>query len=83
MLPPKTQTPAPVRTPGKGRLCLRRRLGESIIITLPDGQLVTLTVGADRGSQVRLDFEAPSAVVIDRKEVWDQKQYDAMQRGTP
>lgn len=51
-------------------LILGRRLDERIIICLPDGRRVTVTfVGMSHGGQVRLGFEAPEDVEIDREEI--------------
>lgn len=51
-------------------LVLTRRVGESVII---DGETI-VTVEFVAGGQVRLSFEAPQDVVIDRMEVHNAKQ---------
>lgn len=53
------------------RLVLRRMKDESVILTLPDGRQVTITVvGANRESGIlRLRFDAPSDIVINRSEI--------------
>ncbi len=79
---PINQTPAPVRTPGTGVLCLGRRPGESVVVTLPDGRTLSVTVASVRGVKVGLAFDAPPDVRVDRREVWDQKQSNAAQPGS-
>lgn len=58
-------------------LTLGRRTNEKIIMTLPDGQLVEITPSAINGfngkGQVRLQFEAPECVKIDREEIYKAK----------
>lgn len=50
-------------------LVLARRLGERVVVTMPDGRLVrVLLVDVDRG-KVRLGFDAPPDVLVDREEV--------------
>jgi carbon storage regulator len=50
-------------------LVLTRRVGEKIVI----GNDVVLQVVEVRGDRVRLGFDAPPAVVIDRLEVHERK----------
>lgn len=50
-------------------LCLSRRIGEEIVLTLPDGSLVYVRV-LDIGSRnVRLGIEAEPSVLIVRGEL--------------
>lgn len=51
-------------------LVLSRRLGESVVI---DGLGVITIVDIERG-KVRLGFEFPQSIRIDRKEVADRKE---------
>ncbi len=51
-------------------LILTRNIGEEIKI----GEAVTVTVLGVKGSQVRLGVEAPAAVPVHRKEVYDRIQ---------
>lgn len=56
-------------------LVLTRRIGEEIIITLPDGKShVTIFVEDINGKQVKLGLNAPIDVKIDRKEIFERKQ---------
>ena len=50
-------------------LVLSRKKGESVMI---DGGII-VTVVEVRGDKVRLGFEAPREVTIDRKEVFEKK----------
>ena len=62
-------------------LILRRNERERIVITLPDGEEITVTVVEIRVSgfarSVRLGFEAPPSVRVDREEVHLQRQESA------
>jgi carbon storage regulator CsrA len=49
-------------------LHLQRKVGQSIVLVV-DGRPVTVTVSGARGDTVRLAFDAPADVVIDREEV--------------
>lgn len=57
-------------------LVLTRRLDESINI----GDDVVVTVIEVRGDQVRLGISAPRGVVVDRMEIWFQKQEEKKAR---
>lgn len=50
-------------------LVLARRSRESVLIHMPDGQFVAVTVLEINGSQVKLAFDAPRSVTIHRAEV--------------
>ncbi|MDD5469897.1 MAG: carbon storage regulator [Candidatus Peribacteraceae bacterium] len=56
-------------------LVLSRKRDEKIVIKLPDGSLIEVTIVDIRGDKVRLGIEAPSDVPVHRREV-----YDAIQR---
>lgn len=57
-------------------LVLTRHLDQSITIGDPADpeRTVIVTVVEIRGDQVRLGFNAPGGVTVDRKEIWLQKQ---------
>ena len=52
-------------------LVLSRIVNEKIIITAPDGTLITLMVVEVRGDKVRIGVDAPRNWVVHRKEVAD------------
>lgn len=64
-------------------LVLERKLDQRIVLTLPDGSLVTIAVveirSGPRGEfgKVRLGIEAPTEVGIDREEIHLRKRRDA------
>jgi carbon storage regulator len=60
-------------------LILTRRPHESIRI----GPRVRITVLGFKGSQVRLGIEAPPEVSVDREEIWERKQREAVAAGVP
>jgi carbon storage regulator len=53
-------------------LTLTRRVGETLIIELPDGQEIRVTVTGLNGSQVRLGTEAPREILVSREEIRDK-----------
>jgi carbon storage regulator len=55
-------------------LLLSRRIGETVLI----GADVKVVVLGVKGSQVRLGFEAPPQVTVDREEVFRKKQRRAL-----
>lgn len=57
-------------------LVLSREKGEEIIITVGDTQIQMRVADLDR-HRVRLGFNAPLSVVIDRRETHDRKQRQA------
>ena len=57
-------------------LILTRRPGESIIIELPTGERVQVTVLRAKGSQVRIGTAAPDDIAIVREELLDGLQQD-------
>lgn len=50
-------------------LVLSRNPSESVLLILPDGREITLTVIAVRDSRARLGIDAPNDVTILREEV--------------
>jgi carbon storage regulator len=59
-------------------LVLSRKENESIVLTLPNGQEIVVTVvEIDRG-KIRLGFEAPLDIKIFRTEIW--RGQDAIRR---
>ena len=50
-------------------LIVTRRPGESIVIELPDGEQIAITVLEVKGKQVRLGTDAPDDVPIVREEL--------------
>lgn len=55
-----------------GLLVLNRRLSESLVITLPDGRTVKVTVTSIADGKVRLGIEADRDVGIWRSELLDR-----------
>jgi len=50
-------------------LILTRRPGETLIITLPTGEQIKVTVLGIKGNQVRIGTDAPEAISIVREEL--------------
>ena len=50
-------------------LILTRRVGETIIIKLPTGEQITVTVLGVKGNQVRIGTDAPEEITIMREEL--------------
>ncbi len=55
-------------------LILTRRPGESIIIELPTGEQIKVTVLGIKGNQVRIGTEAPDDISIVREELLERLQ---------
>ncbi len=57
-------------------LVLTRHLNQALTLGDPatPERTVIVTVVEIRGDQVRLGIQAPPDVVVDRKEIWEQKQ---------
>lgn len=53
-------------------LVLTRRIGESILIELPTGELIKVSMLDIKGSQVRIGTEAPDDITIIREELRDR-----------
>ena len=51
------------------RLYLTRRPGESLIIELPTGEQIAVTVLGVKGNQIRIGTDAPDDVSIVREEL--------------
>lgn len=58
-------------------LILKRKLHEKIVITYPDGVRVTIQIVEAGYGVVRLAFDAPPEVGIDRQEVRESKDREA------
>lgn len=52
-------------------LILTRRIGETVDITIDD-RIVSVSIMAVKGNQVRMGFEAPRDIVINRREISDK-----------
>jgi len=50
-------------------LTLSRKEGESIVLTLEDGQTITVRLDETNGSQARISIGAPDSVKILREEL--------------
>jgi carbon storage regulator CsrA len=50
-----------------------RRPGESIVIELPTGEQITVSVARIQGNQVRLATDAPKHLSVVRKELLEQR----------
>ena len=55
-------------------LILSRRQGESVVMTLANGDLIEVTVLAMHSNQVRIGVDAPKTVTVDRQEIYLKKQ---------
>lgn len=53
------------------RLALTRVAGESVVMQLADSVCVKVKVVKVNGDKVRLAFDAPASVRIDRQEIYD------------
>jgi carbon storage regulator len=53
-------------------LALTRRPGETPIIESPAGELITVTVLAIKGNQVKIGTDAPADIAIARGELLDK-----------
>ena len=58
-------------------LVLKCKIGEEIVISL-NGIETVLTVTESHHGAVKLGFVAPPAVIVDRREVWERKQMQAV-----
>jgi len=59
-------------------LIFTRRVGETIVIAMPSGETVSVTVLGVKGNQVRIGTEAPKHVGINRLEI-----HERIQQGLP
>jgi len=64
-------------------LALSRRVGEKVVIGDPDNPLGVIQVVAVQGDKVRLAFDFPREVEINRSEVADRKRGDEPSSGGP
>lgn len=62
-------------------LILTRRPGETTVITLPDGSIVTATVLGVKGNQTRIGFSAPKDVKVHREEIHTRIQQEKAEEG--
>jgi carbon storage regulator CsrA len=53
-------------------LCLSLKPHEAVVITLPDGTRCRVFLANVRGNKVRLGFEFPMSITINRGEVQDR-----------
>ena len=53
-------------------LILTRRPGESLIIELPTGERITVTVLEVKGNQIRIGTDAPDDIAIVREELLEK-----------
>ena len=60
-------------------LILTRRVGETFMADIGEGDLVEVTVLGVKGNQVRLGIEAPKDVPVHREEIWQRIQEEANQ----
>ncbi len=58
-------------------LVITRQLDQVVVITLPDGREMRVTVTDIKGGKIRLGFDAATDVLIDREEVHQQKKHRA------
>jgi carbon storage regulator len=59
-------------------LVLTRRCGEKLVIA----EEIVVTVIAVEGNKVRLGFDAPPSVRVDRQEIHDRRQGDGFMTGS-
>jgi carbon storage regulator CsrA len=65
---PRARMQSLSREEGAEVLTLGRKVGEKVVLTLPDGSTVSVTVLAVWRGRVRLGVSAPPGVPIDRAE---------------
>ena len=53
-------------------LILTRRPGETLIIELPNGKQIDVTVLEVKGNQVRIGINAPKDVAVHREEIYER-----------
>ena len=66
---------------GYGRLRLTRKIGESIVIQLPDRRIVEVQVYDSNLGRAKLEVYAPVDVPVHRREIYDDVQRDLLGRG--
>lgn len=62
-------------------LALTRSESESIIIETSDGIIEVTVVRFLSGQRVRIGVEAPLKVPVNRREIWEEIQWDGKRRG--
>jgi carbon storage regulator CsrA len=55
-------------------LVIRRRAGEGLVVTYPDGERLEVELLEIEGSQIKLGFKAPRAVRVLRKEIAEMEE---------
>jgi carbon storage regulator len=60
-------------------LILTRRVGETLVMSLPSGETITVTVLGVKGNQVRIGTFAPRHIVVDRQEIHERKLRDTQE----
>ena len=55
-------------------LILTRRVGESLMVIEPTGEIKKVTVLGVRGNQVRIGVDAPLTTKVHREEIWNRIQ---------
>lgn len=51
-------------------LVLGRNRGQKVIVQLDNGEIISISVVEVRGTKVRLGFDAPGSVCINREEIY-------------
>lgn len=54
-------------------LILTRRVGETLVIKMPDGTEIRTTILGVKGNQVRIGVDAPKNVIVDREEIYERR----------
>jgi len=63
-----------------GMLVLSRERDPEVVMVLPDGTLITITVVDIRGEKVRIGTDAPKELPVHRYEIWEAIQREEAQR---
>lgn len=61
-----------------GILCLSRAVGQSVIVTAPDGQRVEVMYAGKRGPDIVLAFRAPQSFEVNRLELQEIKDLERL-----
>ena len=64
-------------------LALTRRVGEEVVIGDPDSPLGLIRVVEIHGDKVRLAFDFPKSIDVNRKELADQKRKNSENKPDP
>jgi len=54
-------------------LVLTQGNGETVVITLPDKRLIRVTAFSNHGGRVKMGYDAPKDVAVDREVIWQRK----------